>query len=95
LEGEEPWPERGTAEEDAGSGRGGGGPAIEAEASLGRARGREAGTGCGGWRGLEEREAAEAGGPRGAVGRKASSFVFSVAESRGTRGRRGSPPEWK
>jgi hypothetical protein len=82
LEGEEPWPERGTAEEDAGSGRGGGGPAIEAEASLERARGREAGAGCGGWRGLEEPEAAEAGGSGGAVGRKASSFVFSVAESR-------------
>jgi len=41
---------------------------------------REAGTGCGGWRG---REAAEAAGPRGAVGREASWFLFSVAESRG------------
>jgi len=53
---------------------------MEAEASLRRARGREAGTGCGGWIG---REAAEAAGPRGAVGREASWFLFSVAESRG------------
>lgn len=65
---------------------------MEAEATLRRARGRgrEAGTGCGGWRG---REGAEAAGPRGAVGREASWFVFSVAESRGKREpRSGSDP---
>lgn len=55
---------------------------MDAEATLWLGHEREAGSG---WRGRE------AAGTRGAVGREASWFVFSVAESR-PHGAKGEPP---